>query len=536
MSDGDPRASGAARGGGPHRGPSPRSGDGNRRGGTGRVSHGGAPRSRDTSQRSAQRPSQRARTVDPARHVAWETMRAIDGGAYANLELPRRLRHARLTGRDAAFATELVYGATRMRGLYDPVIAAAADRPPADIDPGVLDALRLGAHQLLAMRVPAYGAVSQQVALTRELLGTGAAGFVNAVLRRISEHDLETWRREVTPRGGGRAAELAVRTSHPAWVVRAFRAALLGHGSASEEDVDRALRDLLDADNAPARVTLVARPGLCEPGELVSAGGRPTDLSPYGVELPGGDPGSLAAVRQGRAAAQDEGSQLVTLALLRAEVEPPPGPADGSAPQAPRERWLDVCAGPGGKAGLLAAVAAQRGAQLFANDISEHRAELVRRSVAAAVDAGATVMVGVGDGRTIGDEEPGTFDRVLVDAPCSGLGSLRRRPEARWRRRPHDVSGLAELQRALLDSAIDAARPGGVIGYATCTPHLPETRYVLADVLAARTDVVVLDAQPLFVDAEGRQLRGLGEAPYAQLWPHVHGTDAMFFALLRRRG
>ncbi len=452
-------------------------------------------------------------------------MRAIDDGAYANLELPRQLRRARLTGRDAAFATELVYGATRMRGLYDPIIATCTDRPIAEIDPAVLDVLRLGAHQLLAMRVPAYGAVSQQVALTRELLGAGAAGFVNAVLRRVSEHELETWQREVAPRGGGRAAELAVRTSHPAWIVRAFRAALLGHGAAPEDVVDRALRELLDADNAPARVTLVARPGLCDPEELVAAGGRRTGLSPYGVELEGGDPGALAAVREGRAAAQDEGSQLVTLALLAAPLEGPP-------PE--QERWLDLCAGPGGKAGLLAAVAAQRGAQLFANDVSDHRADLVRRSVAAAVDAGATVMVGVGDGRTIGAEEPGGFDRVLVDAPCSGLGSLRRRPEARWRRRPQDVSGLGDLQRALLNSAIDATRPGGVIAYATCTPHLPESRYVVTDVLGAHEDVVTVDAQPLFVDVAGRQLEGLGEPPYVQLWPHVHGTDAMFFALLRR--
>ncbi|MBK7723604.1 MAG: rRNA small subunit methyltransferase B [Austwickia sp.] len=493
--------------------------------GTGRISRGGAPRRVDPSRRSVQRPSERARSVDPARKAAWETMRAIDDGAYANLELPKQLRRARLTGRDAAFVTELVYGATRMRGLYDPILATCTDRPLADIDPAVLAVLRLGAHQLLGMRVPAYGAVSQQVALTRELLGAGASGFVNAVLRRVSEHDLETWQRQVAPRGDGRAGELAVRTSHPAWIVRAFRGALLGHGAAQEDTVDRGLRELLEANNAAAKVMLVARPGLCEVAELEAAGGRATGLSPYGVELDGGDPGNLPAVRQGRAAAQDEGSQLVVLALLAAELR-------GDPPH--QERWLDLCAGPGGKAGLLAALAGSR-AVLFANEISDHRADLTRRAVAAAVDAGSEVMVGVGDGRTLGEEEPDTFDRVLVDAPCSGLGSLRRRPEARWRRQPHDVSGLGELQRALLRSAIQATRPGGVIGYATCTPHLPETRYVVADVLAERDDVEIEDAQPLFVDASGAQIPDLGEPPYVQLWPHVHGTDAMFFALLRRR-
>ncbi len=518
----DGRRSGGPRGGGPR--------DGQRRG-TGGFSGGGprdGQRRADPSYRSAQRPAERARTVDPARLVAWETMRAVDGGAYANLELPRRLRRAQLTGRDAAFATELVYGATRMRGLYDPIIATCTDRPLEEIDPAVLDVLRLGCHQLLAMRVPPYGAVSQQVALTRERLGSGASGFVNAVLRRISEHDQDAWEHAVAPREG-RAGELAVRYSHPTWVVRAFRAALLGHGAADESNLDRRLRDLLEADNAPAKVILVARPGLCEPEELIAAGARPTGLSPYGFELEGGDPGGLPAVREGRAAAQDEGSQLVTLAMLAAPLQ---AEAGTEAPEP--ERWLDLCAGPGGKAGLLAALAIPRGAMLFANDISEHRADLVRRSVAAAVDAGATVMVGVGDGRTIGAEEPGGFDRVLVDAPCTGLGALRRRPEARWRRRPHDVSGLGELQRALVVSAIEACRPGGVVAYSTCTPHLPETRYLVADVLAARNDVELIDAQPLFVDASGTPIPDLGEPPYAQLWPHVHGTDAMFLAVFRR--
>lgn len=472
-------------------------------------------------------------------------MRAIDDGAYANLDLPRRLRRAGLSGRDAAFATELVYGATRMRGLYDPIIAACADRPVQEIDPAVRDVLRLGCHQLLAMRVPPYGAVSQQVALTRQQVGTGASGFVNAVLRRVSEHDLQTWQAQVAPRTG-RVAELAVRFSHPPWIVRAFRAALLENGVATDDDVDRVLRELLEANNEPAKVTLVARPGLCDAAEIEAAGGRSSGLSPYGFHLEGGDPGALPAVREGRAAAQDEASQLVVLALLAAELQGhPAGPEQSPAtpeepsasteePLATQEQWLDMCAGPGGKAGLLAALAAQQGAVLFANDVSEHRADLVRRTVAAAVDAGAQVMVGVGDGRTIGEQEPGAFDRVLLDAPCSGLGSLRRRPEARWRRRAQDVPELGELQRELLISAIESTRPGGVIGYATCTPHLPETRYLLADVLAQRSDVTPIDVQLLIQEVTGAPVSDLGHGPYAQWWPHRHGTDAMFLALLRK--
>ena len=138
------------------------------------------------------------------------------------------------------------------------------------------------------------------------------------------------------------------------------------------------------------------------------------------------------------------------------------------------------------------------------------------------------------DGRVVGEDEPARYSRVLVDAPCTGLGALRRRPEARWRRQPSDVAELAPLQRALLASALDAVAPGGVVGYATCSPHVAETRFVVSDVLKRRHDVEVVDARPLFTDAVGRVLEGLGEGPYVQLWPHVHGTDAMFFALLRK--
>jgi 16S rRNA (cytosine967-C5)-methyltransferase len=202
-----------------------------------------------------------------------------------------------------------------------------------------------------------------------------------------------------------------------------------------------------------------------------------------------------------------------------------------------RERWLDLCAGPGGKAGLLAALALERDADIVANELSPHRADLVRRTLAAAMGRGRPeqVTVRTGDGRDVGASEPDAFDRVLVDAPCTGLGALRRRPEARWRRQPGDVPGLATLQRELLTSALDATRPGGVVAYATCSPHLGETRFVVSDVVKRRADVEVVDASGVVVDREGRAVEGTGEAPYVQLWPHRHDTDGMFLALLRRR-
>lgn len=474
-------------------------------------------------ERSQQRPSERRRAGDPVRRLAWDALREVhDKDAFANIWLPKALRTQKITGRDAAFASELVYGTLRMQGLYDRVIEHAAGRGVDQIDPAVLDTLRLGAHQLLDMRVPSHAAASETVALAREVNGAGAAGFVNAVLRRISERTRDEWVAEVTA-GREPLASLAVEYSHPQWVVRALRGGLIGSGAADADDVDSALRELLAADNAPADVMLVARPGLADVEELVEAGAQASSLSAVGARWSGGDPGSLSAVRQTRAAVQDEGSQLLALALAAVPVE------------GEHQEWLDLCAGPGGKAALLACLAAQQNAVLFANEKSEHRSELVRRTMAAVLDSGVEVMIGTGDGRDLGAEEPNTYDKVLVDAPCTGLGALRRRPEARWRKSAADVGPLTTLQGELLDSAIAATKPGGVIGYATCSPHTAETTTVVADALKRHPGVVQEDARPYFRDASGAVVDDLGPGPAVQLWPHLHGTDAMFFALLRKQ-
>ncbi len=481
---------------------------------------------------SRQRPAQRAHRAEPARVAALEVLRAVEADdAYANLVLPKRLRAHRLAGRDAALATELAYGALRGRATYDAVLAECVDRPLADLDPAVLDVLRLGTHQLLAMRVPAHAAVSESVALARSSVGAGAGALVNAVLRKVAERDRDVWLVAVAPDAAtDRTGHLAVVHSHPAWVVRALHGALVAAGRDPAE-----LEPLLAADNAPAAVALAALPGLADAAELVSAGGRPGRWSPVGAVLPGGDPGGLAAVREGRARVQDEGSQLAALALLVADVE-----GEDST-------WADLAAGPGGKAALLGAEAARRGAHLVAVEVAEHRAALVRSSVQA-LPAGA-VDVRVGDGRGVGDEEPGRYDRVLVDAPCTGLGALRRRPEARWRRSPADLASLAPLQRDLLASALAAVRPGGVVAYVTCSPHPAETLTVVTDVMRRRDDVVRLDTPGLLARAAHEAPGGAGESladegpertrcpdgTSAQLWPHAHGTDAMFVALLRRR-
>jgi 16S rRNA (cytosine967-C5)-methyltransferase len=478
--------------------------------------------------RSATRPADRSRRAEPTRFAAYTLLRAVADGAYANLEMARILHRRRLEGRDAAFATELAFGTVRLQGRYDAVITSAAARPTSSIDPQVLDVLRLGAHQLLGMRVPAHAAADQSVALARSVAGTGAAGFVNAVLRRVGERTLEEWLDTVAPADGGPPA-LAVRHSHPEWVVKALRGALVGHGRATAATVGAELEALLSVDNEAPRVSLVARPGLATVADLAAqAEVEPSLTSPIGALLRSGDPGRIAAVRDGRAAVQDEGSQLVALALA----------AVGVAPGVP-DRWLDLCAGPGGKTGVLGGLAVAAGADVVAVESSPHRADLVRSTLVAlgayAAQAGRGLEVRTADGREVGEAEPAAYARVLVDAPCTGLGALRRRPEARWRRSPQDLAALAPLQRALLASALDAVAPGGVVGYATCSPHLAETRFVVEDVLKRRPDAEVVDARPHFEGPDGAPLPDLGDGPYVQLWPHVHGTDAMFLALLRRR-
>lgn len=487
----------------------------------------------------------RPRRPDPARHAALDVLREVaEQDAYANLILGDVLAHHRLTGRDAAFATELAYGALRLQGRHDAVIARClTGRTPADLDPDVLDVLRLGVHQLLAMRVPDHAAVSATVDLAAATVGPGPVRIVNAVLRAVARRSEAEWLEELTsglPDGPeGDDERLAIIHAHPLWVVRAYRAALAADGRPASD-----LPELLAANNAPPQVTLVARPGLVGRARLAEqvegATGRVPAfgvLSPYALTLPGGPPHHVTAVRSGKAAVQDEGSQVVALALAAAHVE---GEDRGA--------WADLCAGPGGKAALLGALAARTGARVFANEVAPHRADLVRRSVRALPES--VVDVHTGDGRAAGAEHAGEFDRVLVDVPCTGLGALRRRPEARWRRSEEDLADLIPLQRELLAAALTAVRPGGVVAYATCSPNVAETREVVAAVLADPPPgvvVEVLDARAAAAasiggdesdapadDGPDPAVIDLGDGPHLQLWPHVHGTDAMFLALLRR--
>lgn len=437
--------------------------------------------------------------------MAYDVLRAVHGSdAYANLLLPARLAEAGLSDADAGLATELTYGTLRRQGYYDRIVELASGRALSKIDPEVLDALRLGVHQLLGMRVAAHAAVDESVGLVAAAGKRSATGFANGVLRTISRTSPAEWRQRALEGLAG-DARLAAEYAHPLWIVEAFRAALTAEGRGDE------LERLLEADNEPPRVSLVALPGLAAVAEVGEAGA----VSPIAARSVGGDPAGNPVIASGRARVQDEGSQLAALALSRAR------------PIVAGERWLDLCSGPGGKAAVLAAEAAVGGAVLLANELIPARAGLVRRALSVFSDPPQLVE---GDGRRFGAGEP-VFDRILLDAPCTGLGALRRRPEARWRKQPSDLAALTVLQSELLEAAIRALAPGGMLAYVTCSPHLDETRTIVDAALSRHPELTALDTPAVLARIATRDL-DLTPASHAQLWPHRHGTDAMFIQLI----
>ena len=446
-----------------------------------------------------------------ARSVALELLLAVElEDAYANLLLPKLLDRSGLDTRDTGFAQELAFGTLRWQLFYDRVIEECAKRYSDEIDIKALVVLRLGAHQILGMRVPSHAALSETVNLAKAALSQGAVGFVNGVLRRVSERSREEWLEVVLNGLQNPDERLAVEFSHPIWVVRALSAALKLDGHEGD------IRDLLLADNIAPLVSLVALPGLANQEDFEDLEIGPA--SPIGAQLDGGDPNQLSAFREGRVRVQDQGSQLAALALVDVQAI------------AEKETWLDMCAGPGGKAALLAAEAKLAGATLICNEISDHRAKLVSQALKP-VDS--SIQVNVADGREIGSQSSGKFDRILLDAPCTGLGALRRRPEARWRKQQSDVAQLSKLQEELLASAWQALKPGGVLAYVTCSPHIAETNSIvewagrkLSGVELLNSNEVLAKINPNLVLNDKRKT--------AQLWPHLHQTDAMFIALLRK--
>lgn len=498
---------------------------GTRRSATGRERNrgGGGPR-----KFSAQAPGQRSRSADPARLCAYEVLQAVAiDDAYANLLLPNKIRELKLDRKDAGFATELTYGTLRLSGTYDAILAECVDRALNRLDPQVLDVLRLGCHQLLNMRVPAHAALNESVALTRDRIGAGAGGLVNAVLRRVSEKDIDTWLDELSTAAENELTALEVRYSHPQWIIRALRQALKTNGRPETE-----LADCLAANNIPADLNFVALPGLGDLGPIFELGAEPNLLVADAADFRGGDVARMPGIKEGTVRVQDTGSQLIARAVAAVPTQ---------AQESAAGQWLDLCAGPGGKAALLGALAAGQNAHLTANEPAEHRAKLVSQALAP-IDA-QRWQVRVADGRTISQDAPvGGFGKILVDAPCTGLGALRRRPEARWRKQLSDVAELTPLQAELLAEAYRALAPGGVLAYVTCSPHPIETVLQVKDFLKDYPEAEQLDAKQVLNDVAQVELFDQHDqavtdevvARSAQLWPHRHHTDAMFMALIRK--
>lgn len=437
--------------------------------------------------------------VDQARTLALKVIGDVNQrGAYSNLRLPKALAESTLDERDRAFVTEIVYGTLRMQGLYDSILALISSRPWRDVDPEIQDIARMGAHQIFSMRVAEHAAVSATVDLARLTVGEPAGSFTNALMRKLLAHSVDEWLDQM-PSTTDPVIHFARKYSHPEWIVSAYFDLLK-----SEELVEKELI----SNNTPALPTLVAWPGDSTVEELLEYGGERTQYSIYGVRG-GTSPYANPLVTSRRAGVQDEGSQLVASIFFSA--------LSGA------KSILDLCAGPGGKAALLSHLAFEAGIEFTANEISEPRAALVEQVV-------KNAPVRVGDGRTIADDGH-MYDAVLADVPCTGIGALRRRPEARWRRTLKDLSSLLQLQFELAEAAISVLNPGGVLGYATCSPHFAETSGQVARILKAHPEMELISMSSLLpADLTNAERDGA-----LSLWGYRHNTDAMYLALLRKK-
>jgi 16S rRNA (cytosine967-C5)-methyltransferase len=418
-------------------------------------------------------------------------------GGYSNLLLPQALNSSNFEQRDKGFITELLYGTLRMQGRHDYILSQVSDRPWSEVDEGIVDICRLGVHQLFEMRVATHAAVSATVELARKVIGESKASFVNAILRKVSAKALDEWLDPVRAINDP-VTRLSILYSHPEWIVSAYFDLL--------KDYDRVESELA-TNNVPATPTLVSWPGSSTQQELVDLGGVATQYSPYGAKFEGA-PGSLDVIRHRNAGVQDEGSQLVAHIFAQATRD--------------AGKVLDLCAGPGGKAALISHICDVEGRDFVANEVSEARAKLVKNVV-------GKFPVWVGDGREIASHGQ-SFDAIIADVPCTGLGALRRRPEVRWRRTVQDLRALTELQRELADAAISTLSPGGIFGYATCSPHFAETLGQVKMILKDHSELEQIDISPYLPSNLHEAVRDKSLA----LWTSVHDTDSMFLALFKK--
>ena len=436
---------------------------------------------------------------DAPRLLAFDIISEVNRrGGYSNLLLPQALADSTFDERDRGFTTELVYGTIRMQGLYDYIFSQISDRPWNEVDPEIVDLARMGAHQVFSMRTPAHAAVSATVDVARKKLGESKGSFVNALMRKATSKELTQWLEPLQSETDV-IKRMSIEYSHPEWIISAYFDLL------KDENL---VRDELISNNTPAKPTLVSWPGASTQEELISLGAKPTRYSRFGV-FHDEPPASLEVIRHRRAGVQDEGSQLVAQIF-----------ADATSTA---ERTLDLCAGPGGKAALLSHICDVSGRDFVANEISEPRAALVKKVI-------GRFPVIVGDARAIA-ESGQSFDAILADVPCTGLGALRRRPEVRWRRSLKDLAPLLQLQSEIVEGSLAVLEPGGVFGFATCSPHYAETTAQVQSILKKHQDLELIDIST-FLPAELEQCTRGGAL---SLWGHLHNTDSMFLALFQKK-
>ena len=424
-----------------------------------------------------------------ARSVALAAIRrVVDEDGYSNLVIPAALGRSGLDQRDRGFTAELAYGTIRHLRSLDWAIEQRANRPVARMSAGARDVLRLGAYQLLYLHTPAHAAVGETV----ELAGPREKGFVNAVLRKLAT-DPPAWPE------GTQDRDVAVRTGMDPWAIGELRRVLDDPKEVEPAAEAFAERGLLSLRANRCRIEPEALAGVFREAGLDP---RPSSIHPDCFLVDGGDPTALPGWDEGWFAVQDQASAFVTAAL---EVRP-------------GDRVLDACAGPGGKAAHLACLVGESG-QVVAAELRPRRSELIRSGAAR---LGLHPLVVTQDATASALRGP--FDRILIDAPCSGMGSARRRPELLWRPRKDDLSRLARLQVAIAAAAAESLRPGGRLVYSVCTFPRAETEAACDAIVRHRPELEPADVQG-----------PTGPAQRVRLWPHRDGTDGMFVAAFTRR-
>ncbi len=440
---------------------------------------------------------------DAARLLVFELLAEVNqNGAYANILLPQLLGSSDLEVRDKAFVTELSYGTLRMLGKYDYAIQAHIDRPFSEIEPRIIDLLRMGAHQIFHMRTPVHAAVGATVEVARKVVGESKASYVNALLRALTR-DLDIFEKLEADKSVDPLFKMSILYSHPEWIIQSYFDSLKDWGSVVE---------LLEFNNLAPAPHLVAWRGKSTREQLLETGGEILEYSRYGI-ISTTQPNDYPEIRGRSAGVQDFGSQLVSEIFY-----------DTHEPER-AQSWLDLCAGPGGKAAwLFNSLATDDSLSTFqANEPSEHRAELVARVI-------PRQNISTFDGRNSEDFGQ-TYNRILIDAPCTGLGALRRRPEARWRKSSADLKNLVVLQRELIDSGHALLDQDGILAYSTCSPHLAETFSQVLDTLHRHKDLELMDISKIHDLPAG----AINKNGTLQLWSHLHNSDAMFLALFRKK-